>query len=804
MSLNIEKFWSARPTDKEAMTLLRCSDDYSLIELSKAICDDGYGDMMTYSPKVFIPLTVLCRDMCHYCTFARKPKEIQKGFLQPDEVFHISELGKKAGCYEALFTLGDKPELRYRSAREELEQLGYKSTFEYLLDLAHKVAEDYQLLPHINAGVLTKDQMAALREVSASQGIMLESSSERLCIKGGPHYGSPDKRPQVRLKNIEEAGMLSIPFTTGILIGIGETRAERIDSLLRIRQLNDRYKHIQELIIQPFRAKARTLMAGHSEPPSQDLMWTIAVARILFGGSMSIQAPPNLWPGGEGELISAGINDWGGISPVTPDHVNPEAPWPKVVELENKVRLAGKTLVPRLPIYPDYLQHNLNWLSSKIFRLAQRFVDAEGFPRTDRWIPGEVLKAPFEISGNVGQASRSTLSLIFDRVVKGIDLLEGDVVKLFGARGNEFFEVCKFADELRRQVNGDTVTYVVNRNINYTNICTYRCGFCAFSKSTAHNESKDKPYLIDLEEIRRRVREAWERGATEVCLQGGIHPSFDGNTYLSICREIRTEIPEINIHAFSPLEVTHGASTMNLTISEFLETLKDVGLSSLPGTAAEILHDDIRKIICPDKLTTQEWLNVIKVAHSVGLSSTATIMFGHVDKPQHWARHLITIRDLQSETGGFTEFVPLPFIHKEAPMYNRQGCRRGPTFRESILMHAVARIVLYGRVHNIQASWTKMGKSGLRECLKAGVNDVGGTLMNESISRAAGNKNGQELPPEEMDALIEHAGRIPQQRTTKYGKPDRYRSSISYNAPVLRPLPQQSGKIRESDLITHV
>ena len=801
MSIDPELFLRERPTDSEARSLAESVDYDALIKVSAALRDKGHGDLMSYSPKVFIPLTVLCRDVCHYCTFARSPREVIRAFLSIDEVCEIAESGKQAGCYEALFTLGDKPEQRYRVAREELKRLGCSSTVEYLLQASRTVFEQVGLLPHINAGILSIDQMAALREVSASQGIMLESTSERLCQKGGPHFGSPDKQPAVRLSNIEQAGMLAIPFTTGILIGIGESRAERIDSLLKIREINERYGHIQELIIQPFRAKPDTLMAEFPEPDTLDLLWTISVARILFGPDMNLQAPPNLSPGVEETLIQAGINDWGGVSPVTLDHVNPEAPWPRIAELRAKTYQSGKTLIPRLPVYPKYIEDSVKWLSPKVSAYTYRLIDGGGWPRTDRWVPGELAKAPISIAVVPIKKATADLSTIFNRVTKAIDLTENEIVRLFASRGDDFFEICKFADQLRRDVNGDVVTYVVNRNINYTNICTYRCGFCAFSKSTRRSGSRDHPYLIDLAEIRRRTREAWSRGATEVCLQGGIHPDFTGDTYLSICQAIKSEVPGIHIHAFSPLEVTQGAKTLGISIAEFLDALKNAGLSTLPGTAAEILDDEVRRVICPDKIMTNEWLDVIKTAHETGLPTTATIMFGHVDKPYHWARHLIHVRTLQSQTGGFTEFVPLPFIHQEAPMYRRQNCRKGPTFRESLLMHAVARIVFHQWIQNIQVSWTKMGKAGVVQCLQAGANDAGGTLMNESISRAAGNQNGQELPPEQMDHLIRGAGRVPEQRTTKYTNPENHRSVESYNAPPLSSLRYQSDGVKLSDLL---
>jgi FO synthase len=787
-TFQLDRFFDRRPDREEARALDVSIPGEPLLLLAAALRDQGHGDLVTYSPKVFIPLTVLCRDVCHYCTFAKQPRELSQPYLAESQVLEIARAGEQQGCHEALFTLGDKPELRYRAAREALDQLGFASTAEYLVHIAGLVFDQAGLLPHINAGILDSDEMSALREVSASQGIMLESVSERLTERGGPHYGSPDKRPEVRLANIEQAGRLKIPFTTGILIGIGETRLERIESLLAIRELDDRYGHIQELIIQPFRAKADTLMAAHPPAEDDELDWTIAVARILFGQHMSIQAPPNLSPGAETRLIAAGINDWGGVSPVTLDHVNPEAPWPHIEVLREKTAQAGKTLVPRLPVYPRFIEESKVWFSSRVSDRVRIRSDSTGLVRTDRWFPGALTEVPDRRGSFPAVTVPGTIGQIRIRVEKGLDLTEAEITRLFLVRGEEFDYACAFADDLRDEVNGSTVTYVVNRNINYTNICHYRCGFCAFSKSSTRKGLRDQPYLLDTGEITRRAAEAWDRGATEVCLQGGIHPDFTGQTYLSICNAIREALPDMHIHAFSPLEIQQGAETLGIGIRELLEALKEAGLSTLPGTAAEILDDEIRQIICPDKINTAQWLEVIETAHALGLPTTATIMFGHVEHPRHWARHLLRIRNLQTISGGFTEFVPLPFVHQEAPLFRRHSARSGPTFRECMLMHAVARIVFHGQISNIQASWTKMGRSGISQLLAAGVNDLGGTLMNESISRAAGTRNGQELPPEDMDELIRQCGRTPIQRTTLYGRPKQDRINCSYGAPQLLPV----------------
>jgi FO synthase len=750
-----------------------------LMARAAALRDAGHGDLISYSRKVFIPLTTLCRDVCHYCTFATSPKAGARAYLSGDEVLAIARAGSAAGCQEALFTLGDKPELRYRQAREELAALGFASTIEYLAAMCELVRKETGLLPHANPGVMSAEEIALVRRSCDSQGIMLESSSERLCERGGAHFGSPDKHPAVRLETIRLAGELAVPFTTGILIGIGETREERLQSLIAIRDLHERYGHIQEVIIQNFRAKSDTKMALAIEPSDDELKWTIAVARIIFGADMNIQAPPNL-TSRYGDLVAAGINDWGGVSPVTPDHVNPEAPWPQLDALRRRTAAAGKTLVERLTIYPAYALAPKKWLDAALAPAVLAAGDATGFARADAWSPG-VAGVRIATEPTVGTVS-GRIAAVLEDVQAGKLLTESQIVALFESRGADFHAVCRAADDLRARTSGDVVRYVVTRNINYTNICSYRCTFCAFSKGKTHEALRGTPYDLPMEEIARRVTEAWDRGATEVCMQGGIHPDYTGETYLEICRAVKRASPRMHVHAFSPLEVTHGANTLGLSLREFLLELKAAGLGSLPGTAAEILDDEVRAVICPDKLKTDEWLQVMREAHAVGLRSTSTIMYGHMESPLHWARHLIRLRDLQRETQGFTEFVPLPFVHMEAPMYLKGRARRGPTSREAILMHAVARLALHPHITNIQTSWVKMGADGAKACLNAGVNDMGGTLMNESISRAAGTEHGQEFPPAAMEELILGMGRVPMQRNTLYGPAGEEREATSRRA----------------------
>ena len=827
-----------RLDEDQALALAGFEDIGALMEAARGVRDRRSGDVVTYSRKIFIPLTELCRDVCRYCTFAKTPGNVRAPYLTVDEAIDIARRGAEASCTEALFTLGDQPELRYRAAREALAGMGFESTIDYLVHAARRVHEETGLLPHVNPGVMRREELARLREVSVSAGIMLESTARRLCEKGGPHYGSPDKDPEVRLATLERAGELAVPFTTGILIGIGETRRERVEALLAIRDLDDRHGHVQEVIVQNFRAKAGTPMAAAPEPSLEDHLWTIAVARLVLGPGTSVQAPPNLRPGVLARLIEAGLDDWGGVSPVTPDHVNPEAPWPHLIELERATEAAGKSLAPRLPIHPRYVDDLERWVDPGLRSAVLAASDGQGLGRESGWYAGDAEQAPVgpatgdrarlgsesdwyakdveqapanlaiggvpgrgrEPSPQMGGENRlpvsfaanvialrasESLARVLDRVREGAPLDEAHVVRLFEARGGEARAVCEAADALRRERNGDTVSYVVNRNINYTNVCYFKCRFCAFSKGRLSANLRGRPYDLDLAEIARRTREAWARGATEVCLQGGIHPDYTGETYLSICRTVKDAAPGIHVHAFSPLEVWQGARTLGIDLPVFLERLRAAGLGSLPGTAAEILDDEVRRVLCPDKITTAEWLEVMESAHHVGLGSTATIMFGHVDGYRHWARHLLRVRDLAERTGGFTEFVPLPFVHMESPMYLRGRARRGPTLREAVLIHAVARLTLDPWVVNIQTSWVKMGPDGMRLALAAGTNDVGGTLMNESITRAAGAGFGQEMPPERLESIIREAGRSPRHRTTRYTDAPAERRNAAFGAPAL-------------------
>ena len=780
-----------------------------LLETASRLRDLGHGEVITYSRKVFVPLTMLCRDHCHYCTFAKPPAKLDAPYLSSEEVLAIARAGAEAGCKEALFTLGDRPEDRYEVARAWLDERGYDSTLDYLRAVAIMVIEETGLLPHLNPGVMGYEEIARLKHVSASMGIMLETTSDRLSGKGGPHFGSPDKLPAVRLRTIEDAGRLAVPFTTGILVGIGETERERAESLFALRDLHRRYHHVQEVIVQNFRAKPGTAMHDSPEPGDEVFLAAVATARVVLGPRMHVQAPPNLSdPAQRLRLLDAGIDDWGGVSPLTPDHVNPEKPWPSIEALHATTALRGKTLRERLTVYPEYATKPDPYLAAKMRAPVAALLgpDARGVegqrPGAIAWQDPDVRWKPRTISLTFAKAADAGLREDAETVYSEAGLPEAttewahsrvaperldaeirsalakaemhraitddEALALFRADGDALDALCRVADGLRAEAVGDDVTYVVNRNINFTNVCYVGCRFCAF----AQREVDDESYTLTLTEVADRSEEAWSKGATEVCMQGGIHPDLPGSFYFDVVDAVKRRTPEMHVHAFSPMEILNGATKLGISFEEFLAEAKAHGLGTIPGTAAEILDDDVRWVLTKGKLPADTWEEIVRTAHGLGIASSSTIMFGHVDAPPHWVAHMRRIGRIQAETGGFTEFVPLPFVHQHAPIYLSGKARPGASFEENLRMHAVARILLDGLIPNIQVSWVKLGVDACQAVLRSGANDFGGTLMEETISRMAGSEWGIEMTPDQFDDAIVAIGRSPAERTTTYGRVD--------------------------------
>ncbi|MFF9401714.1 bifunctional FO biosynthesis protein CofGH [Streptomyces sp. NPDC014744] len=805
----------------EAAVLLQArGDDLTDLAASAARVRDagleaaGRPGVITYSRKVFIPLTRLCRDRCHYCTFVTVPGKLRRAghgmFLSPDEVLAIAREGAALGCKEALFTLGDRPEDRWPEAREWLEAEGYDDTLAYVRAMAIRVLEETGLLPHLNPGVLTWTDLQRLKPVAPSMGMMLETTATRLWSEpGGPHHGSPDKEPAVRLRVLEDAGRSNVPFTTGVLIGIGETYEERADALFELRRTARAYHGIQEVIVQNFRAKPDTAMRGMPDAELEELAAAIAVARHILGPSARIQAPPNLVDAEYALLIGAGIDDWGGVSPLTPDHVNPERPWPHIDELAARTAESGFTLRERLTVYPEFIRRGEPWLDPRLLPHVRALADPEtglakegaipsGLPwqepdeefgatgRTDlhrtidtegrtgdrredfdevygNWDALREAAAPGMVPSRIDTDVREALSQAADDPTR---LTDDQALALLHADGPALDELCRIADTLRRDVVGDDVTYIVTRNINFTNVCYTGCRFCAFAQRRTDADA----YTLSLGQVADRAAQAWDVGAVEVCMQGGIHPDLPGTAYFDIACAVRERVPGMHVHAFSPMEVVNGATRTGMSIRDWLIAAKEAGLGSIPGTAAEILDDEVRWVLTKGKLPTATWLEVIRTAHEVGLRSSSTMMYGHVDQPRHWLGHLRTLAELQQETGGFTEFVTLPFIHTNAPVYLAGIARPGPTDRDNRAVTAMARLLLHPHITNIQTSWVKLGTEGAAEMLRSGANDLGGTLMEETISRMAGSGYGSYRSIQDLVAIAELAGRPAKPRTTLYGE----------------------------------
>ncbi|WP_153506171.1 bifunctional FO biosynthesis protein CofGH [Cumulibacter manganitolerans] len=814
-----ERATSIDETEAEVLLHARGADLQRLCAAASLVRDSGLQaagrpGVLTYSKKVFIPVTRLCRDRCHYCTFVTVPGRLPAAYLSPDEILEIARQGAELGCKEALFTLGDRPEDRWDAAARWLDEAGYPDTLSYVRAMAIRVLEETGLLPHLNPGVMSWAELQRLRPVAPSMGMMLETTSRRLYeTPGEAHYASPDKDPDVRIRVLEDAGRLNIPFTTGLLIGIGETYAERVDSIFTLRRIARTYGGIQEVIIQNFRAKPDTAMRAAPDADIEEFAAALAVTRIVLGPKMRLQAPPNLAPNDLALLMAAGIDDWGGISPVTPDHVNPEYPWPQIDELAAFVEQRGFTLRERLTIYPEYVRRREAWLDPRLFGHVAALAGADDLADENAVVQGKPWQEPpsaMVASGRVDlhtaidtEGRRTETRSDFDEGVYGDWTEIGRAVRQPGARGSsatmraefvaalsaaedrqaamtdaqaavlfdaqdgaEVDALAQLADELRRDAVGDDITYVVNRNINFTNVCYTGCRFCAFAQRRTDADA----FTLSLEQVADRAQQAWDVGATEVCMQGGIHPDLPGTAYFDIARAVKQRTPDMHVHAFSPMEVVNGAARTDLTIGEFLTAAAEAGVDSFPGTAAEILDDDVRWVLTKGKLPTAQWIEVVTTAHRLGLPTTSTMMYGHVDNASHWLAHLRLIGRLQDDTGGFSEFVLLPFVHSSSPIYLAGIARPGPTALENRIVHAMSRILLHGKIRNIQTSWVKTTEHSVVTHLRGGVNDIGGTLMEETISRMAGSESGSFRTITELERIGGLAGRPVRQRTTEYGE----------------------------------
>ncbi|GAA1729704.1 bifunctional FO biosynthesis protein CofGH [Microcella frigidaquae] len=818
----------------EAETLLHCrGDDLDrLLAVAGRVRDAGLEragrpGVITYSRKVFIPLTHLCRDRCHYCVFVQTPNQLaaqgKTPYLSPDEVLEIARHGAALGCKEALFTLGDRPEDRWPAAREWLDARGYDSTLDYLRSVAILVLEETGLLPHLNPGVMSWQELQRLKPVAPSMGMMLETTSKRLFeTRGLAHFGSPDKDPELRLRVLEDAGRSAIPFTTGLLLGIGETYAERVDGMFAIRATARRHGHIQEVIIQNFRAKPRTAMRAADDLALQEYIAAVAVSRLVLGPSARVQAPPNLTDAEElGLLIRAGIDDWGGVSPLTPDHVNPERPWPQIDELARLTAESGFTLHERLTAHPHYVRAEEPWLDPRIVPHVRALAGPDGLADESALLRGIPWQEPDPDWASRAGTGRTDLHVAIDTegrrtetrsdvdevygdwaelrertvdartrtvaVSTGVaavlrkaedapaGLSDADYLTLLQADGADLDAVADLADRVRRDTVGDEIGYVVNRNINFTNVCYTGCRFCAFAQRRTDADA----YTLSMQQVGDRVDEAWALGATEICMQGGIHPDLPGTAYFDLAREVKSRQPGIHLHAFSPMEIVNGSARTGLSFAEFLTAAKEAGLDTIPGTAAEILDDEVRWVLTKGKLPAAEWIEIVSTAHRLGIRSSSTMMYGHVDAPPHWVAHLRTLARVQDDTGGFTEFVLLPFVHASSPIYLAGVARPGPTPQENRAVHAVARLMLHGRIDHIQTSWVKLGDDGTRLMLRGGADDLGGTLMEETISRMAGADNGSEKTVAELEALAASIGRVARQRTTTYGSPAPERVAVA-------------------------
>ncbi len=740
--------WRTLTHDEAEMLLAARDDDLDrLLAVAGRIRDAGLVEagrpgILTYSRKVFIPLTHLCQDRCHYCIFVQSPGKLAKAgispYMEPEAVLEVARQGAALGCKEALLTLGDRPENRWPIARQWLDEHGYASTLDYVAAMAQLILDETGLLPHLNPGVMSWGELQRLKPVGPSMGMMLETTSARIWqTPGEAHFGSPDKDPELRLRVIEDAGRSHIPFTTGVLLGIGESASERIDAVLALRAAHERHGHIQEVIVQNFRAKPATAMMGAVDLETQEYAAAVAVTRVLLGPGMRVQAPPNLTDAGElALLIRAGIDDWGGVSPLTPDHVNPERPWPQIEELARLTAEGGYSLRERLTAHPHYIReargtadgHGTDWFDDRLAPRLLALADDYGLARRDAYLESVLTRAAADPAG----------------------LTDAEYTALLHADGDDLEQLTALADRVRGERVGDTVTYAVNRNI-------------------------DSALGLPASRIAELVTEAAGLGATEVCAQGAVPAALGAEGYLDFARTVKAVRPDLHLHAFRPAELLDGAARAGVPLADWLDRLRAAGVDTVPGTGARILDDRIRGILTgAADIPASAWVETITTAHRAGLRSTATMVYGHVESAAEQVAHLRMLAAIQDRAvaagaDGFTEFIAMPWLPSESPVAV-PGARPGPSLRESRAVHAVARLMLAGRIDHVQAAWTKLGMRGAQLVLAGGADDLGGVLLDGTIDPSAGPEHGRQLTVTDVERIAGELGRPVRQRTTLYGR----------------------------------
>lgn len=743
-----------------------------LLALAGSVRDAGLAasgrpGVITYSRKVFVPLTTLCRDRCHYCVFVDTPGQLLKkhkpAFMSPEQVLAVVRQGQAMGCKEVLLTLGDRPEDRWPEARAWLDEHGFGSTIEYVAHIARLVTAETGLLAHANPGVMSEDELRMLRPAAPSMGMMLETTSRRLFEEPGQvHFGSPDKDPAVRLEVIDAAGRERVPFTTGILVGIGETEHDRAASLVAIRDAHERHQvagqgHVQEVIVQNFRAKPRTAMQGAPDADLLEYVAAVAVARLVMGPRMRIQVPPNLSDAGEfGLLVRAGADDWGGVSPLTADHVNPERPWPHLDDLARMTAELGFALRERLTAQPEFVLDAETWIDPALRPAVAALADAgTGLAAAPAVAPFRPSRLPVQ-EAEERRASTApgpgVRRLAEAAAADPLTLDDADWVRLLGATGDDLDVLAATADDVRRYTVGEAVTLVVNRNLTSTGLRAAPTGEAA---------------AFTLDDVGAIAADAWDLGATELCVQGRLDADAEPTGYLDIARAAKAAAPGLHLHAYRPQDVWDLADRTGLGLDGSLSAMREAGVDTVPGTGVKVLSERVRGLVAPTDLEIDRWVEGITTAHRAGFRSTSVIFYGHVETAAERIAHLRRLRAIQDETGGFSEFVPIPLPGPAGGVPLVPG---RAALDEHRAMVAVSRLLLSGSIPHVQIPWTRVGRAASAVLLQSGGDDLGGALLDGRVKPEAGIEHGLELPVTDAAALVARLFRPFRLRTTTYGQ----------------------------------